>query len=50
VTHIRKALVALLTALGVAVSLGLLPEPYVSWVPVVVAFLGAYGVYAVPND
>lgn len=48
--HVRKALVAFLTALGVAVSLNLLPEPAAAWVPVLVAFLGAFGVYAVPNE
>lgn len=45
----RKGIVALLTALVTAASLGLLPEPYAAWVPVVVAFAGALGVVAVPN-
>ena len=46
----RKFAVALLTALITAASLGLLPEPYASWVPVAVAFAGALGVYAVRNE
>jgi len=46
----RKFLVALLTAMVTAASLGLLPDPYASWVPVVVAFAGALGVYAVKNE
>lgn len=46
----RKALVALLTAAVTAASLGLLPDPYADWVPVLVALLGAVGVYAVPNE
>lgn len=45
----NKALVAVLTAVVTAATLGLLPEPYDGWVPVLVAFAGALGVYAVPN-
>jgi hypothetical protein len=45
----RKFAVALLTALITAASRGLLPEPYVSWVPVAVSFAGAFGVAAVRN-
>lgn len=48
--HIRKFLTALLTAVGVALTAGLLPEEAARWVPVLVAFLGAYGVYQIPND
>lgn len=48
-SHVNKFLAALLTALGVALTAGLLPDEYARWVPVVVAFLGALGVYAVPN-
>lgn len=46
----RKFLVAFLTAVTTAATLGLLPDPYSSWVPVLVAFLGALGVFAVPNE
>jgi len=49
VTHYNKALVALLTAIVTAASLGLLPDPWALWVPVLVAFAGALGVYAAPN-
>ena len=48
--HYRKFLVALLTALVTATTLGLLPAPYDQWVPVLVAFAGALGVYAVRNQ
>lgn len=46
----RKFVVALLTAIVTAASLGLLPAPYDQWVPVLVAFAGALGVYAVKNE
>jgi hypothetical protein len=49
-THVRKFVVALLTAVGVALTAGLLPEHLAEWVPVLVAFCGAYGVWAVPNE
>ena len=44
-----KLIVALVGAIGVAVSQGLLPDEVNSWLTVVVAFLTAAGVYAVPN-
>lgn len=46
----RKFIVALLTAIVTAASLGLLADPYAQWVPVLVAFAGALGVYAVKNE
>lgn len=46
---VRKFVVALVGAVGVAISQGLLPEAVTSWFTVVVAFLTALGVYAVPN-
>jgi hypothetical protein len=49
-SHVRKFVVALLTAVGVALTAGLLPEDLAEWVPVLVAFCGAYGVWAVPNE
>lgn len=45
----RKLVIALLGASGVAVTEGLLPEDLAAWMPVVVAFATAAGVYAVPN-
>jgi hypothetical protein len=48
--HVRKFAVALLTAISVALTLKLLPEDLAAWVPVLVAFCGAYGVWAVPNE
>ena len=46
----RKLIVALVGAVGVAVSQGLLPDEVGAWLTVVVAFLTAYGVYQVPNE
>ena len=46
----RKFIVALLTAVVTAASLGLLPAPYDQWVPVLTAFMGALGVFAVRNE
>lgn len=48
-SNYRKFLVALLTAIVTAAGLGLLPDPYSQWVPVLTAFAGALGVFAVPN-
>lgn len=45
----RKLLVAVLTALVTAVSVGVLPATAAGYVAVAVAFAGAYGVYAVKN-
>lgn len=47
--EIRKALVAAATGLSQALALGFLPEPYDKVALLVLAVLGAYGVYAVPN-
>lgn len=46
----RKFLAALLTAVATAASIGLLPDGYAAWVPVLVVFAGALGVYVVPNS
>lgn len=48
-TKYRKLIAALVGAATTAVGLGLLPSPADQWLAVVVAFLTAYGVYAVPN-
>lgn len=45
----RKLIAALVGAVASAVSLGLLPDTIGQWLAVVVAFLTAAGVYAVPN-
>lgn len=45
-----KFFVALVGAVGVAVSLGLLPESVSKWVAVVVAFLTSLGVYGGANE
>jgi hypothetical protein len=49
VTAYNKALVAVATALANAVALGLLDGDAAGWATVVLASLGAIGVYAVPN-
>jgi hypothetical protein len=46
---IKKALTALVTGLGVAISHGLVPEPYDTWGVVVFAVLGVFGVYGIKN-
>lgn len=46
----RKFVVALLGAVLVAVSQGLLPAAVGDWTTVVVSFLTALGVYAVKNE
>lgn len=46
---VAKFVVALVAAVVIAVSQGLLPEAVGGWTTVVVAFLTALGVYAVPN-
>lgn len=46
---IKKFVVAFVGALGVALSEGLLPDTWGSWITVLVAFLTSIGVYGVPN-
>ena len=46
---VRKFIVALLGAIVVAVSLGLLPAAVGDWVAVVTAFLTSLGVYGIHN-
>lgn len=46
----NKMLVALATAAAEAVALGLVSGTASKWVTVVFAFLGVFGVYAVPNQ
>ena len=48
--HVRKFLVAVATAITQAIVLGLFSDPYDKYAILVLAFLGAYGVFAVPND
>lgn len=48
--EVRKFLVAVATGMSQALALGLLPSPYDKYVMCVLAILGAYGVFAVPND
>lgn len=48
-TRYAKFITALIGALVVAVAEGLVPDEAARWVPVVVAFATALGVYAVPN-
>ena len=45
----RKFILALVAAVGIAVSHGLLPAAVATWVTVLGPFLTAYGVYVVPN-
>ena len=46
---VRKFIVALVAAVGIAVSHGLLPAAVATWVTVLGPFLSAWGIYAVPN-
>lgn len=46
----RKFIVALLSAVGVALSVGLLPLSLAPWVAVAVAFAGSLGVYGLRNS
>lgn len=46
----RKFIVALIAAVGIAVSHGLLPAAVATWVTVLGPFLSAVGIYAVPNE
>jgi hypothetical protein len=45
----QKFVVSAVGAIGVAVSLGLLPDSVGQWLAVAVAFLTSYGVYRIPN-
>ena len=45
----RKFIVALLGAIAIAVSVGVLPEAVSMWVAIAGPFLTAAGVYAIPN-
>lgn len=47
---VRKFIVALLSAVGVALSVGLLPVALAPWVAVAVAFAGSLGVYGLRNS
>lgn len=46
----RKLLVFVLTVVGNALNLGLVPEPAKVWVFLVISTAGAYGVYRLPNE
>lgn len=46
---VRKFIAALLTGFSIAVAQGLVPEALGGWLPVVLAFAGAVGVYGVYN-
>lgn len=48
-TRYAKTVAAVIGALATAATLGLLPEDVAAWLPVVIAFATAIGVYAVPN-
>lgn len=45
----RKFIVALLGAIAIAVSYGVLPAAVAIWVAILGPFLTAAGVYAIPN-
>lgn len=49
-TEVRKFLVAAATGLTQALSLGLLPSPFDKYAVLCLSVLGAYGVFAVPNE
>ena len=48
-TTINKFLVALASTVATALSMGLIPDPYKPYVSMALVFLGAIGVYVVPN-
>ena len=48
--EVRKFLVAVATGISQALALGILPSPTDKYAMCVLAALGAYGVYKVPND
>jgi hypothetical protein len=43
-----KFIVAILTVL-VSAGVGLIPADFIAWLQLVIALIGAYAVYAVPN-
>ena len=47
--EVRKALVAVATALSQALAMSLIPEPYDKYALLLLAVLGVYGVFKVPN-
>ena len=47
--EIRKAVIAVVAAVGEAASLGLLPDPWSKYAAVVLAAAASYGVFKVPN-
>jgi hypothetical protein len=47
--QVRKAVVALVACLGIAVAKGVLPEAVDTWLTVLQPLLVAYGVWRVPN-
>lgn len=49
-TKARKFAVALVGAIGIVISTGLVPADIVAYANAGVAFLTALGVYVVPND
>lgn len=48
--QVRKAIVALVACLGIAVAKGVLPEAVDTWLTILQPILVAYGVWKVPND
>lgn len=46
--NVQKFIAALIGAIGIAISEGLIPDSVSSYVTVAVAFLAALGVYVVP--
>jgi len=50
IATVRKFVVALVGAVGIAVAHGLLPQAAATWVDVLGPFLVAIGVYGVENE
>lgn len=48
--QVRKAIVALVACLGIAVAKGVLPETVDTWLNILQPALVAYGVWKVPNE
>lgn len=46
---VRKALVAVVTLVSLALTQGLVPDPYATWATLGIAFANVYGIYAVRN-
>lgn len=49
-SNVRKFVVAIVAAIGAAITLGVAPEEWGDYLAIAIVFLGGIGVYVVPND